>query len=63
MFNLIMTFLTDLFSSLRLTRGLEFMSIVVVLMLFSSPGVIATIIGGSVKLGIFDHLKKKPAEE
>lgn len=44
MLEIIMTIFSELLGYFRLTRGLEFMSVVVVLMLLSSPGVVATIL-------------------
>lgn len=57
--DLILTVLTEVATSLRLTTWLELMALVIVLMLLSSPGVIATIVGAGSKLGIFLHIKSE----
>ncbi len=58
MFNLIMTALYEIITSLRLTNWLEFMSIFTVIMLLGSPGAIATIIGAGSKLGIYHFVRE-----
>lgn len=55
--NFILTVLTDVATSLRVTTWLEVMSLVIVIMLLSSPGAIGTIIGLGTKIGIFQHVK------
>ena len=55
MFDLILTILTDIVTSVRLTRVLEFASIVVVLMLFSSPGAVFSTLGIGAKAGMVDY--------
>ena len=63
MFNLIYTVLIDVITSLRFTRVLEFASIAVVLMLFSSPGTVFGTVGVGAKLGILSFIFKKDEEE
>ena len=55
MFHLLFTILSDIVMSLRVTRGLEIMSLITVCMLLGSPGVIATLLGISTKLGILSY--------
>ncbi len=59
MFNLIFTVISDIVTSLQLTRLLEFASLLIVLMLFCSPTGVATILGVGAKLGIYSHVKDK----
>jgi len=63
--NFIFTVLADVVTSLRVTTLLEVLSLIIVIMLLSSPGAIATIIGAGTKLGIYHHVKdeKKAKEE
>lgn len=56
--DLILTIITDIVTSLRLTRILEFASLLVCICLLSSPGVSATIVGVTAKLGLMQHLKE-----
>lgn len=64
MFNLIMTALLEIITSLRFTRVLEFAAITVVIMLFSSPGAVFGTTGIGAKLGILSFaLNKDEAEE
>ncbi|MCB1051964.1 MAG: hypothetical protein H6510_10400 [Acidobacteria bacterium] len=55
--------LSDILFSLRLTRWLEFMAIIVVIFLASSPGIAFTAIGLSAKLGLIKHATRKEGEE
>ena len=57
MINLIVTILSEIAMSLQITRLLEVVSICVVFMLLCSPGIVATIMGVSTKLGIYSHIK------
>ena len=51
MFHFFLTMITDIIISLRFDDILCFAAIIVVLMLFSSPGAVATILGAGAKLG------------
>ena len=59
MFNLLYTMFVEIFGSISLTSGLKFMSLIVVLMLLSSPGVAATILLLGGKLGILSHVREQ----
>lgn len=65
MLNLFVTILMEIVMSLRFTRVLEFAAIIVVIMLFSSPGAVFTTVGAGLKAGIvwffMDEAKAKPA--
>jgi hypothetical protein len=66
MFELIITMLSEIVFSLRLTRVLEFAAIIVVVMLFSSPSFCGGTLGVGAKLGILSFAKdgnKGKAEE
>jgi hypothetical protein len=56
--NLILTILTDIITSLRLFSVLEIVAIFVCINLLSFPGISATIVGVTAKLGIMQHLKE-----
>lgn len=55
---LILTVLIDIVTSARITSLLEVASVIVCVCLLSSPGVAATIVGVTTKLGIMQHLKE-----
>ena len=57
--NLILTVLTDVVTSLRITTWLQVMSVIIVLMLLSSPGAVATVIAVGTKLGLFTHVREQ----
>ena len=59
MFNLIITALYDIITSLSFESWIYFMSIIVCIMLLGSPGAIGTILGAGTKLGIFNFLKEE----
>jgi len=61
--NYILTVLADVVTSLHITTWLEVMSIIIVLMLLSSPGAIATIIGAGTKLGVYQHVREEKQGE
>lgn len=58
MLNLIITILSEVAMSLQITRLLEVASLIVVVMLLCSPGIVATILGVGTKLGIYHHVKE-----
>ena len=63
MFNLIITILTEAITTLRFTRVLEFASITVVLMLFTSPSAVFGTVGVGAKLGILSFARDKNCED
>lgn len=63
MFNLILTALYDIVTSLKITNWLELMSIVICIMLLGSPGAIGTILGAGTKLGIFQYATRDQEAE
>lgn len=52
MLNLFVTIILEIVTSLQFTRVLEFAAIIVVLMLFSSPGTVFGTVGVGLKAGI-----------
>ena len=63
MFYFIWTMIVEIVTSLTFNHPLHFMSIVVVLMLFTSPGAVATILASGVKLGAFTFWKEEKAKK
>ena len=61
MFNLIVTALSEMITSLNLTRPLNFMSIIVVLMLMGSVSSIIALMVSCIKLGVYQHIKEAKA--
>lgn len=61
--NLILTILTDIVTSLRLFSPLEIAALLVCICLLSSPGVSATIVAVTAKLGIMQHLREDFAQK
>ena len=59
MFYFFLTMITEIITAFDFSRPLCFLAIVVVIMLLSSPGAIATIIGAGTKLGIFLHIREE----
>ena len=59
MFHFFLTIITEILTSFDFSRPLCFLSILIVVMLLSSPGAIGTIIGAGAKLGIFLHIKEE----
>ena len=57
MLHFLYNIISDLLMSISLSEQLHFMSVVVVLMLFSSPGAVATIMAFGIKLGIFSYTR------
>ena len=62
MLEIIMTVFSELLGYFRLSRGLEIMSVVVVLMLLSSPGVVATILATGSLSGAYSFKREKKKE-
>ena len=56
MIDQIIGIIIDIVGSLRITNLLQVLSLIVVGFLLSSPGVVATVIGISTKLGIYEHI-------
>ncbi len=59
MFELIVTILIEMITTLQLGRILEFISIGVVIMLLGSPGAVATVLGVSAKTGMYQHFREQ----
>jgi uncharacterized membrane protein YkvI len=58
MLTFIITILQEIWMSLKLSGVLSIMAIIVCVMLLASPGAVATIIGGALKLGSWQHAKE-----
>lgn len=61
--NFILTVLTDVVTSLHITTWLQLMSLIIVIMLLSSPGAVATILGAGVKLGVYNYAREQRKDE
>lgn len=58
MLTFFITMLQEILMSFNFTRAIMFMAIIVCIMLLSSPGAVATLIGGSLKIGSWQHAKE-----
>ena len=59
MFHFVLSMIGDIITSLQLTEQLHFMAVIVVLMLFSSPGAVATILAVGAKLGVISYIREE----